>query len=53
MFTETLLFISLHIKSQMEKLRTTYLKYQSEIQAPDPRFVSAEKTKKLIKMADL
>jgi len=36
----------------MEKLRTTYLKYQSEILAPNPRFVSADKTNKIIRLAD-
>lgn len=37
----------------MEKLRTTYSKYQTEILATNPRFVSAEKTNKLIKTVDV
>lgn len=36
----------------MDKLRTSYKKYQSEIFAPNPRFVDPEKAAKITKMAD-
>lgn len=36
----------------MDKLRTSYKKYQSEILATKPRFVSADKSAKLSTLAD-
>lgn len=37
----------------MDKLRTSYKKYQSEIRATKPRLVDAEKSAKLSKVADV
>jgi len=36
----------------MDKLRTSYKKYQSEIMAAQPRYVSADKSAKLSTLAD-
>ncbi len=36
----------------MDKLRTSYKKYQTEVFAANPRLVAADKTAKLSKIAD-